>query len=260
VYRQRCQQCHGEELRGVPPEIPTLVDVTKRLDSQMIKRTVITGRGRMPGFQLGDRELTGLIAFLTDPAAANAAATKESEAAPQSAPSEAPKPTGPVRYWSGYGYMVPKVGPAPQVPPWSTLTAYDLNKGTIAWQVPVGEVPELAAKGITNTGSGAPRGAVVTASGLIFTGTPDNTFRVFDKDTGKEIWNKKLSINPLSVAATYQIAGRQYVVIAGSPREQGSAPEEAVAAQAAAATAPQAPKEEAAYLAFALPAKSKTRP
>ena len=74
VYRQRCQQCHGEELRGVPPEIPTLVDVTKRLDSQTIKRTVITGRGRMPGFQIGDRELTGLIAFLTDPAVANESA------------------------------------------------------------------------------------------------------------------------------------------------------------------------------------------
>ena len=53
-----------------------LVGVTKRLDSQTIKRTVITGRGRMPGFQLGDRELTGLIAFLSDPAAANATAVK----------------------------------------------------------------------------------------------------------------------------------------------------------------------------------------
>jgi len=156
--------------------------------------------------------------------------------------------------------MVPKVGPAPQMPPWSTLTAYDLNRGTIAWQVPVGEVPELAARGIMNTGSGAPRGAVVTASGLIFTGTPDNTFRVFDKDTGKELWNKRLPINPLSVAATYQIAGRQYVVIAGSPRDHGSTPDEAGAAQTAGATAPQAAKEEAAYLVFALPVKSKSRP
>ena len=40
-----------------------------------------------------------------------------------------------------------------------------------------GKVPELAARGITNKGSGAPRGTVVTASGLIFTGTPDNTFQ-----------------------------------------------------------------------------------
>ena len=81
---------------------------------------------------------------------------------------------------------------------------------------------------------------------------------MFDKDSGKELWNKKLPINPLSVAATYQIAGRQYVVIAGSPKEQGSAPEEAGAAQAPAIGASQAPKEEAAYLVFALPLKSKT--
>ena len=261
VYRQRCQTCHGEELRGVPPEIPMLVGVTKRLDSQTIKRTVITGRGRMPGFQLGDRELTGLIAFLSDPAAANAAAGKhDAEVALQSGPSEPPKPTGPVRYWSGYGYMVPKIGPAPVAPPWSTITAYDLNKGSIAWQVPLGEVPELAAKGIKNTGSGAPRGAVVTAGGLIFTGTPDNTFRVFDKDTGKELWEKKLAVNPMSVASTYQVGGRQYVVIAGSPPEQASRPDEAPAAAAPAGTTVQPPREEAAYVVFALPAKSRSRP
>ena len=133
-----------------------------------------------------------------------------------------------------------------------------LNKGSIAWQVPLGEVPELAAKGIRNTGSGAPRGAVVTAGGLIFTGTPDNTFRVFDKDTGKELWEKKLAVNPMSVASTYQVGGRQYVVIAGSPPEQRSTPEEAAAAAAApAGTTVQPPKEEAAYVVFALPAKSK---
>jgi quinoprotein glucose dehydrogenase len=262
LYRQRCQTCHGEELRGVPPEIPTLVEVTKRLDSQTIKRTVVTGRGRMPGFQLGDRELNGLIAFLSDPATANAMAAKsDADAAAQSAPAEAAKATGPVRYWSGYGYMRPKVGPAPITPPWSTLTAYDLNKGTIKWQVPLGEVPELAARGIKNTGSGAPRGAVVTAGGLIFTGTPDNTFRAFDKDTGKQLWERKLTVNPLSVASTYEVGGRQFVVIGGSPPERTSTPEEAAAAAPAPdATSAQPPKEEAAYVVFALPAKSKSRP
>jgi len=155
--------------------------------------------------------------------------------------------------------MVPKIGPAPVAPPWSTITAYDLNKGSIGWQVPLGEVPELAAKGIKNTGSGAPRGAVVTAGGLIFTGTPDHTFRVFDKDTGKELWEKKLAVNPMSVASTYQVGGRQYVVIAGSPREQTSTPEEAPAAAPPGPTV-QPPREEAAYVVFALPAKSRSRP
>jgi glucose dehydrogenase len=78
---------------------------------------------------------------------------------------------------------------------------------------------------------------------------------VFDKDTGKELWKKTLPINPLSVAATYQIAGRQYVVIAGSPRDQRAAADEAAAAQAPAAMAAHAPNEEAAYFVFALPLK-----
>ena len=265
VYRQRCQTCHGEELRGVPPEIPMLVDVTKRLDNQAIKRTVITGRGRMPGFPLGDRELTGLIAFLSDPAAANASAVKrDAEVAALAAPVEAAKPTGPVRYWSGYGYMRPKIGPAPVAPPWSTLTAYDLNKGTIKWQVPIGEVPELVAQGIRNTGSGAPRGAVVTAGGLIFSGTPDHTFRAFDRDTGKQLWEKKLALNPMGVAATYQVAGRQYVVIAASAPERPSTPEEPPAAGAVPAAPPSsaqpATEPQAAYLVFALPERSRTKP
>ena len=117
--------------------------------------------------------------------------------------------------------------------------------------MPVGEVPEPPQK--ASRTRVRRRAAPSSPPRPDFTGTPDNTFRVFDKDTGKELWSKKLPINPLSVAATYQIAGRQSVVIAGSPREQGSAAEEAAAA---AATAPQAPKEEAAYLVFALPVKS----
>ena len=58
------------------------------------------------------------------------------------------------------------------------MTAYDLNTGTIKWQIPLGEVPELAAKGITDTGAHFPKvGPVVTAGGLIFTGTRDRKIR-----------------------------------------------------------------------------------
>ena len=114
------------------------------------------------------------------------------------------------------------------------MTAYDLNSGNIMWQVPIGEVPELVAKGMRNTGSGAPRGAVVTAGGLIFTGTPDNTFRAFDRDTGKQLWEKKLELNPMGVASTYEIAGRQYVVIAAAAPNPPPAPPEAAGAAPAA--------------------------
>ena len=75
------------------------------------------------------------------------------------------------RYWTGYGYMNSSEGLPANKPPWSTLTAYDLNQGTIKWQIPLGSVTELAAKGIKDTGSFWPRsGVVVTAGGLIFSG------------------------------------------------------------------------------------------
>ena len=77
-------------------------------------------------------------------------------------------------------------GLPPIGPPWSQLTAYDLNKGTILWQIPNGEMPELAASGTRDTGSqGARAGMVVTAGGLIFIGTPDRKLRAYDQDTGQ---------------------------------------------------------------------------
>ena len=264
VYKDRCQMCHGEERRGVPPEIPSLVGVMSRLDAATIKRLVVTGRGRMPGIPtMSDRELTGLITYLTDPETADRAAAPvggEGKGATAAAPAPAAPATpatpdasaSPRRYWSGYGYMRPKIGPAPIAPPWSTMTAYDLNAGVIKWQVPLGEVPELVAKGMRNTGSGAPRGAVVTAGGLIFTGTPDNTFRAFDRDTGTQLWERTLDVNPMGVAATYEVAGRQYVVIAAAPRNRASAtPENAPPAGAGADAA------QGVYVAFALPERSK---
>jgi len=69
------------------------------------------------------------------------------------------------------------------VSPNTVITAYDLNEGTIKWQVPLGNVPGLAAKGIKNTGSYYHRnGPVVTAGGLVLIGSwSDSTVRAFDK-------------------------------------------------------------------------------
>ena len=61
------------------------------------------------------------------------------------------------RYTSGFGFMIASDGLSPIGPPWSSLTAYDLNDGTIQWKIPFGEVPELAAKGFKDTGSHYPK-------------------------------------------------------------------------------------------------------
>ena len=99
-------------------------------------------------------------------------------------------------------------------PPWSQITAYDLNKGTILWQVPNGDMPQLVERGVTGTGSQSARaGMVVTAGGLVFIGTPDRKLRAYDQDTGKVVWEKEMSGPINGVPAVYEVNGRQYLAV-----------------------------------------------
>jgi quinoprotein glucose dehydrogenase len=100
-------------------------------------------------------------------------------------------------------------------PPFFTLTAYDLNLGTIKWQIPVGEVPKLVARGIRNTGSIATRGGpIVTAGGVIFAPSQsDKKIWAYDKETGQALWSKELPAAPEGVPSVYELYGREYLVV-----------------------------------------------
>ena len=99
-------------------------------------------------------------------------------------------------------------------PPWSLITAYDMDTGNIIWQVPDGEVTPLVEKGITGTGSHVPRGGTLaTGGGLVFNGTSsDRKIRARDEDTGKVLWETDIPAAQEGVPAVYEVGGREYIV------------------------------------------------
>lgn len=104
-----------------------------------------------------------------------------------------------------------------QQPPWGVLHAVNLSTGEIAWQVPFGDAPALAAQGITGTGTPNLGGAIVTAGGLVFIGsTNDARLRAFDVKTGRELWRADLPASGHAPPVSYRGArsGRQFVMIA----------------------------------------------
>jgi len=114
------------------------------------------------------------------------------------------------RFWDSNHYPCQK-------PPWATLTAIDLNSGNLRWQVPLGIVEDLVAKGVPPTGTSNVGGSIATAGGLVFiAATNDRRFRAFDRDTGKELWATKLEASGHATPMTFLGAktGKQFVVIA----------------------------------------------
>jgi quinoprotein glucose dehydrogenase len=166
---------------------------------------------------------------------------------PRQLPPDLPSGFVPYTAVNPYGFLLDAdTGLPPINPPWSQLTAYDLNQGTMLWQVPNGDHPQLAAKGIRGTGSQSARaGMVVTAGGLIFLGTPDRKFRAYDQVTGRVVWETDVSGPINGVPAVFEIDGRQYVAVCvGAPTAAAGRDDESPAAQS--------PSE---YVVFALPAK-----
>jgi glucose dehydrogenase len=101
-------------------------------------------------------------------------------------------------------------------PPWSEMVKYNLNTGDIVWRIPTGVQEAPPEYNIpNNTGVQFPRNApLVTAGGLIFLATgPERKVRAYDRDTGKELWVHSLPNGAEGMLATYQVNGRQFVVL-----------------------------------------------
>jgi quinoprotein glucose dehydrogenase len=226
LYLRECASCHGDDLEGAPPSIPSLEGVGSRRSPPELSEILREGAGRMPGHpELGDLSVNVIVEYLVT---GEDSPSGEAESVSQ-------------RYrFTGYNRFLDPEGYPAVAPPWGTLNAIDLDTGEYAWRIPFGEYPELVARGVKDTGSESYGGPIVTAGGILFIAATsyDRKLRAFDKLSGELLWASTLPHAGNATPATYEAEGRQFVVIAAGGGRASGAP------------------TGGAYVAFALPAKA----
>jgi quinoprotein glucose dehydrogenase len=213
VYEQSCQSCHGPDLKG--DRGPQIDDAVSRLGADATRTVITKGKGGMPPVaSLPPALLDDLIAFLTKPESAppgSAAPAAALAMALREPPYPEDVPPPPSRYKTGYGdepYVI--------TPPWSKITAYDLNTGKIKWQTPYGDLPQAGPSDKLRGNAYPKSGFVITAGGLVLFAGNDSKLYVLDKDTGKLICTKDLPNGSQGVPAVYEANGREFVLLAVS--------------------------------------------
>jgi len=248
VYQQFCQSCHGPEARGgVVPGVPPLTNLTARYSDAALRTVITDGRGAMePVAGMTTDQVTAVVAYLRNGAPSTSGRTPAPSypPGPVVASGGAPRPDAPtaiagavqygtnggnggntpypidagevppVRYVTEYGVMA-----SVTTPPYSTLTAYDLNTGTIKWRASTGDDPATLAKGgPSGTGGLMLRtGIMPTASGVVFLVGGDNAVRAFDQETGRVLWATKIPGPSRGLPAMYESAGRQFLLVSSVP-------------------------------------------
>jgi quinoprotein glucose dehydrogenase len=203
LYGSNCASCHGDDRKGSPTS-PSLIGIGDKRTRDQLAQVIRQGTGRMPGFAqvLDNIAINDLVNFLVT--GRDVAETVRDN------PNYLPYRSTGLKIWQdpdGYPAITP---------PWGTLNAIDLNKGVIKWKIPFGEYPKLAAQGLTNTGTDNYGGAIVTENGLLIIGatTYDNKFHIYDKLSGKLLWEASLPAAGNATPSIYVVNGRAYIVIA----------------------------------------------
>jgi glucose dehydrogenase len=215
LYLSSCSSCHKANLSGSPPEFPSLRNIGRKFNASQIAEIIRTGGGRMPSFApLGNGAIRAIATYLATGRETMAKATwNQAELGPW------------LKYKiDGYNRFLDPDGYPANKPPWGTLNAINMNTGKFVWKIPFGQYPNLVSKGLANTGCMNFGGPVVTAGGLLFIAATDydHKIRAFDKATGKLLWVATLPAAGNATPATYEVKGRQYVVIGAGGGEWGA--------------------------------------
>jgi quinoprotein glucose dehydrogenase len=242
LYTASCQTCHGKEMKGSGAG-PSLINVGQRYFYDEFKSLLSEGRGRMPAFvHIDEASLSALYRYLGgNPSRFNFGRGQDGEQkieGPVVASGGAKIPADttrgvplmdypddvshPVdRYTTGYGTDWQGL----TTPPWASIFAYDLNKGTIKWRQPIG-LDSAFAHGDKSMGAPAGtirKGMIITSTGVVFATGKGGIVYAFDADNGKILWETTLSTESTGQPAMYEVNGKQYIVINASGRfEPGS--------------------------------------
>lgn len=208
LYKQNCMSCHGEHREG-GGNYPSIIDAGKKYDPRSFVEFINAGRRMMPAFQhLSQQDKDAIASYVL-----NLQDEQLNQYKPQLTAIDSFRML-PYQI-SGYNKFITKSGLPGLAPPWGLLNAIDLNAGEYAWKTVLGEDSVFKARGVQNTGTENYGGPVVTKSGLLFiAATKDRNFRAFNKRTGKLLWETTLPASGFATPATYEVSGKQYVVIA----------------------------------------------
>jgi len=208
LYEQNCMSCHGPELKG-SGNYPSIVDVNKKYDPRSFVEFINAGRRMMPAFNhLSQQDKDAIASFVL-----NLQNEQKKKYTPKLTALDSFRM---LPYtMSGYNKFLTKSGLPGLAPPWGTLSAIDLNTGEYVWKTTLGEDPYFKEKGVKETGAENYGGPAITKGGLLFIGASrDGQFRAFNKRTGKLLWEYKLPAAGFATPSTYEVNGKQFIVIA----------------------------------------------
>ncbi|NJB71457.1 quinoprotein glucose dehydrogenase [Saonia flava] len=215
TYLSNCATCHQKNREGLPASgFPSLINIKDKLTKNQIEQTIINGKGMMTGFpQINGDEKEALLRFLLGLEIKHSVGPEINSENISDLPYK----------HMGYNKFLDSNGLPAISPPWGTLHAIDMNSGEFIWSIPFGETPHLKEQGFPTTGTENYGGAVVTENGLLFiAATKDGFFRAIDKHTGEILWEYELPAPAFATPATYEVNGKQFVVIACGGEKLGT--------------------------------------